>query len=53
VAYEYNQVPGLNFHASFSPVVNDVIIQILLAVTLVWNVKAKIVDAETTFLMGT
>jgi Reverse transcriptase (RNA-dependent DNA polymerase) len=41
-----------DFQESFAPVINDVTLRILLIIMLVWNLKGKVVDIETTFLHG-
>jgi hypothetical protein len=47
----YSQVPGVNFHESFAPVINDVTFRILLVMMLTWNLKAKFIDIEKPFCM--
>ena len=45
-------MPGVDFNDSFSPVVSDVSFQILLTAMIAWDLKAKIIDVEMTFLHG-
>jgi Reverse transcriptase (RNA-dependent DNA polymerase) len=52
VACGYSQVPGVDFHESFTPVINDVTFQILLVMMLTWNLKSKVVDIKTAFFHG-
>jgi Reverse transcriptase (RNA-dependent DNA polymerase) len=52
VACGYGQVPIIDFHESFAPVMNDVTLRILLIIMLVWNLIGKGVDIETAFLHG-
>jgi hypothetical protein len=37
VAYEYSQIPGIDFNESFAPVINDVSFRIMLIEKLIWN----------------
>jgi hypothetical protein len=52
VACGYSQLPGINFTDSYAPVINDLSFRIILIEMMVWNLKAKIIDIETTFLHG-
>jgi Reverse transcriptase (RNA-dependent DNA polymerase) len=45
-------MPWVDFNDSFAPVVSDVYFRILLAAMIAWDLKAKIIDVETTFLHG-
>jgi hypothetical protein len=45
-------VPGIDFIESYVPVINDVSFRIILIGMMVWNLKAKIIDIETTSLHG-
>ncbi len=47
----YSQIPGVNFSENHLLVVNDVTFRILILVLLVLDLKAKMVDMETAFLM--
>jgi hypothetical protein len=46
----YSQLPSIDFTESYAPVMNDVSFRIILNGMMVWNLKAKIIDIETTFL---
>jgi hypothetical protein len=50
VACGYRQVPGIDFTESYAPVINDVSFRVILTEMMVWNLKAKIIDIETTLL---
>ena len=52
MACGYSQIPGLDFNNSSAPVVNDMMFRIFLVTMLLWNLKAKIIDVETSFLHG-
>jgi hypothetical protein len=52
VACGYSQVPGIDFTDSYAPVINDVSFRISLIGIMIWNIKTKIIDIETTFLHG-
>jgi hypothetical protein len=45
-----SQVPGIDFTERYAPVINDVSFRIILIGMIIWNLKAKIIDIETTFL---
>ena len=45
-------MPAVDFNDSFAPVVSDVSSRILLTAMIAWDLKAKIIDVETTFLHG-
>ena len=50
VACRYSQITGVDFTESSVPAINDVTWRVLLAVKLLWKLKAKIIDIETAFL---
>jgi hypothetical protein len=52
VALGYNQIPGVDYSANFSPVVNEVTMRIVLMMMLGKNWKMELVDVETAFLYG-
>ena len=52
VACGYSQIPGLDYELSYSPVVSDETIRILLVVGMVLGYIAKLVDVSTAFLHG-
>jgi Reverse transcriptase (RNA-dependent DNA polymerase) len=52
VACGYSQILGVDFNESFAPVANDVSFRIMLIFNLIWDLQARIVDAETTILHG-
>jgi hypothetical protein len=50
VACRYSQVPGIVFIESYAPVINDASLRIILIGMIVWNLKANIIDIESSFL---
>jgi Reverse transcriptase (RNA-dependent DNA polymerase) len=48
----YSQTPGVDFQESYSPVVNDTILRILLVLQLALCLQGIIIDIETAFLNG-
>ena len=52
VACGYSQVPGIDFQDSYSPVVNDATVRLLIIVMLVFELDSLIIDIETAFLHG-
>jgi hypothetical protein len=50
VACGYSQIPGVDFEESYSPVMNDITLRILLVTWIVMTLKAIIADVETAFL---
>ena len=52
VACGYSQIPGIDFLASYSPVINDITFQMLLLAMIYFGLTGKIVDVETAFLYG-
>jgi hypothetical protein len=48
----YNQIPGVDFSESYSPIANDITIRLLLVAMILFGLSAKIVDVETAFLYG-
>jgi hypothetical protein len=40
VACRYSQVPGLDFQESFTPVINNVLFQILIVCQVIWGLAA-------------
>jgi hypothetical protein len=47
--FSYNQVPGIDFNVSNAPVINYVSFRIMLVRMILWNLKAKNIDIQTTF----
>ena len=52
MAFGYSQIPGVDFQKHFAPVVNDMLYCIMITVTMMMGMKAKIVDIKTAFLLG-
>ena len=52
VACGYSQIPGIDFSASYSPVINDITFRMLLLAMIYFGLTGKIVDVETAFLYG-
>jgi hypothetical protein len=52
VALGYNQVPGVDYSANFSPVVNEVTMRIILLLKLKNDWDMQLIDVETAFLYG-
>ena len=52
VACGYSQIPGIDFQDTYSPVVNDVTVKLLLIKMLVGELDSLIIDIETAFLHG-
>ena len=52
VACGYSQIPGVDFHQIYSPVVNDVTVRLLLVILLIKGLVCGLVDVETAFLHG-
>jgi hypothetical protein len=52
VAKGYNQIPGVDFTESHSPVANDVSIRLVLIICLLNNWTTEQIDVETAFLYG-
>ena len=48
----YNQIPGVDFTESHSPVANDVTIRLLLVLALMYGWTCETIDVETAFLYG-
>ena len=48
----YNQIPGVDYTESHSPVVNDVTIRIVLVMVLIYDWVCESIDVETAFLYG-
>jgi hypothetical protein len=48
----YSQLPSIDFTKSYAPVINDVLFRIILIRMMVWNLKAKIIEIESTLLHG-
>jgi Reverse transcriptase (RNA-dependent DNA polymerase) len=48
----YNQIPGVDFTESHSPVATDVTIRLLLVLIHVYNWYCETIDVETAFLYG-
>jgi hypothetical protein len=46
VACGYSQVPGLDFQESYTPVINNVVFQILIVCQVIWGLTAVLVDVE-------
>jgi hypothetical protein len=45
------KVPGVDFNESFAPVIHALSFRILLIAKLFWNMKATIINIETSFFM--
>jgi hypothetical protein len=52
VALGYNQVPGVDYSANYSPVINEVTMRIILLMKLIKNWSMELIDVETAFLYG-
>ena len=48
----YNQIPGVDYTESHSPVVNDVTIRIILVLMPMYDWTSESIDVETAFLVG-
>ena len=51
-ALGYSQVPGVDFNANYSPVINDITFCILLVLILINNWYAEVINIQTAFLYG-
>ena len=51
-ALGYSQVPGVDFNANYSPVINDITFRILLVLILINDWYSEIIDIQTAFLYG-
>ena len=52
VACGYSQIPGVDFHENYSPVIHDVTYCIMIILQIILNLESRIVDVETAFLHG-
>jgi hypothetical protein len=52
VALGYNQIPGVDYTANYSPVVHEVTMRTVLLLKLINNWPAELIDVETAFLYG-
>lgn len=52
VACGYSQIPEIDFQDSYSPVVNDTKLRIMLIMKMIWKLKSILLDIETAFLHG-
>ena len=52
VAFGYSQIPGIELQESYSPVMNDVTLCIMILTQLVWKLKPIVLDVEVAFLIG-
>ena len=52
VACGYSQIPGVDFTANYSPVINDSTFRFLILLLIYYNFSSMIVDVETAFLYG-
>ena len=52
VAKGFSQIPGVEFTANYSPVVNDVTFRVVVARMLIENLKGKVEDIDNAFLNG-
>jgi Reverse transcriptase (RNA-dependent DNA polymerase) len=52
VACGYSQKPGADFHESYSPVINDPVLRIVIICQMVWGLIAVLLDVEVAFLHG-
>ena len=48
----YSQIPGVDYSANYSPVINDITFIMLLLTMMYIGLSGKIVDVETAFLYG-
>jgi histone deacetylase 1/2 len=48
----YSQVPGVDFTETYAPVVNDITVQILLIILILWKLHSILIDVEMAFLHG-
>jgi len=53
VAKGYNQIPGLDYEFSFSPVTTEITLRILLIIWVLEQLYAETADVKTAFLYGT
>jgi hypothetical protein len=52
VACGYSQVLGVDFNESFTSVINDASLRIMMIAKLIWELEASIIDDEIGFLHG-
>jgi hypothetical protein len=52
VALGYSQIPGIDYSANFSPVINETTMRIALLVMLKNNWSMELIDIEMAFLYG-
>ena len=52
VAKGFSQIPGMEFTDNYSPMVNDVTFQVVVARMHIENLKGKVVDIDNAFLNG-
>jgi hypothetical protein len=52
VALGYSQIPGVDYSANFSPVINETTMRIVLLMMLKNNWTMELIDIETAFLYG-
>ena len=52
VAMGFSQLPGLDYHYHFSPMVNGITFRIWLTCVFVWQLQTLVFDVETAFLHG-
>ena len=48
----YTQIPGTDFTDSFSPVVSNIVLRVMLIVWMVYDLQVDQIDVETAFLEG-
>ena len=48
----YSQIPGIDFHEHFAPVIHDITWRILIVCMMIWMLDAWLIDVETAFLHG-
>ena len=51
VACGYSQIPGVDYSANYSPVINDITFRMLLLTMMYFGLSGKIVDVETAFFI--
>ena len=52
VAMGFSQIPGIDFTDSFSPVVGDVTVRVVLILALIFGWESLLIDVENAFLYG-
>ena len=52
VACGYSEIPGIDFHHHFGPVIHDITWRILIVCMMIWMLDAWLIDVKTAFLHG-